>query len=75
MANTVFWICRLLIYYLFSFLHIWMCNFNSAVSLGVEPDKPLTGYEILLLFSGVILSIRSFFTISYFIRYEDHIHK
>ena len=37
MVNTVFWIRRLLIYPLtFS---IWMCNIDSVVSFGVDPDS------------------------------------
>ena len=37
-----------------------MCHFASVVSLGVESDNRVF---VLLLFLGVILSIRSFFTV------------
>ena len=43
-----------------------MCHFDSMVSLDVEPDNQVV--KCLLLFSGVILSVGSFFTIA--VRYN-----
>ena len=42
-----------------------MCHFDSVVPLGVEPDNQAFDQlcNVFLLFSGVILSIRLFFTI------------
>ena len=50
---------------LLSIFSIWMGHFDPVVSLGIEPTiKLLSGYEnVFLLFSGVILSIRLFFSI------------
>ena len=50
----------LLINLLLSFLVIWINHYDSMVSLGAELDSQSFDYiwNVLLLFSGVVLSIR-----------------
>ena len=59
MVNIVFWFCPQLFFPLKVF-------FDSIVSLGIEVDNVSLDqfWNVLLLFSGVILSTRSLFTIS-----------
>ena len=53
-----------------------MCDFDSMVSLGDELDNQ--AFELVMgcfaLFSGVILSIRSFFTIMFENMFETFTH-
>ena len=55
---NILWFCRLLL--------SWMCPFDSIASSGVEADSVAFDqfWNILLLFSDVMLTIRSFFTIN-----------
>ena len=50
---------------LVSFVSVWMCSFYAIVSLGVEVDSVAFSqfWNVLLLFSWAMLSIRSFSTI------------
>ena len=49
------------------FFAVWMCPLDSLVSPGVEADSVAFGqfWNILFIFSGVMLNIRSFFTSMY----------
>ena len=48
------------------YFSLWMCPFDSIVSLGVEVDSVAFSqfWKVLFLFSGVMFSVRSFVTIS-----------
>ena len=62
-VGNIFWFCCLLLL-LLSF-SLWMCPFDSMVSSGYEVQSVAFSqfWNILLLFSDIMLSIRSFFTV------------
>ena len=56
-VNIIFWFCRL-----FKFFLLWMCPFVSTVLFGCQQDDLAFDliWNLLLLFSGIMLSIRLF---------------